>query len=106
MEMTSNLAYSAYQAYVAYLDFATAVRSRSAKGYMRMRENFECYTSVIQIRGISEHPHLPINGYFDIPPNFVKTQDQPSLHHFLIPVRLRVFHDPTSFRQQCCRRQR
>ena len=56
-----------------------SARSRSDLKYLWIQRTL----SVTQIHGISEHRHLPINGYFDIHPNFVKTQDHPSLHHFL-----------------------
>ena len=67
------MAYRAYEAYAAYVENDTLVRSRSGAVYEGIRR----LLSVSQLCGISERPHLPIIGYFDIPSNFVKTQDHP-----------------------------
>jgi len=76
----------AYQAYAAYRENDMCVRSWIGSLYEGGTEIVECYpvlSSVIQLCGISEHRHLPTIGYFDIPSNFVKTQDQPPHHQFL-----------------------
>jgi hypothetical protein len=82
MEMTSNLAYRAYQAYIAYAAYPendTPCRREIGPVYTETQMKL----SVIKLHGISEHSHLPINGYFDIRSNFAKTKDHPSSHQFL-----------------------